>query len=123
MIETFKWCTQLQSSGGGMVTENDIRSVSFGFGYEQVASSGFNTTRREFAIVYAGLDYLDVYKFLNSHLTTPFIWQTTQGDLGLFIVKQNSVTMTPISSTVQEVKATFREQFTSAGVPPITRGL
>uniref|UniRef100_A0A6M5CAT3 Minor tail protein n=1 Tax=Vibrio phage Vc1 TaxID=1480731 RepID=A0A6M5CAT3_9CAUD len=45
------------------------------------------------------------------------------GDLGLFIVKQNSITMTPISSTVQEVKATFREQFTSAGVPPITRGL
>ncbi|QLF85285.1 tail fiber protein [Salmonella virus STSR3] len=50
------------------------------------------------------------------------VYANNAGDLG-FIVKQNSITMTPISSTVQEVKATFREQFTSAGVPPITRGL
>lgn len=121
MIDTFKWCTQLQSSGGGMNTESDIRSASFGSGYEQVAISGFNTTRREFSIVYAGNDYRDVYSFMINHLANPFIWQSPSGDLGLFIVKQNSITMTPVSPTVQEVKATFREQFTSAGVPPISR--
>ncbi|QGF21240.1 minor tail protein [Citrobacter phage HCF1] len=121
MIDTFKWCTHLQSSGGGMVTENDIRTVSFGSGYEQVAISGFNTTRREFAIVYAGNDYRDVYSFLIEHVANPFIWRAPSGDLGLFIVKQNSITMTPVSATAQEIKATFREQFTSAGVPPISR--
>ncbi|QJT70546.1 UNVERIFIED_ASMBLY: putative minor tail protein [Shigella phage 2019SD1] len=35
------------------------------------------------------------------------------GQPGLFRVKSGSVGLTPISATVQEVKATFTEQFTS----------
>lgn len=112
-LDEFKWCTQIQSSGGGMTTTNNDREVVFGNGYTQVASSGFNTVRREFTVVYAGTDYKDVIKFMNEHRLKPFLWITPDGSPGLFRVKSGSVAATPISSTVQEAKATFTEQFTS----------
>lgn len=97
-----------------MTTSNNDREVVFGNGYTQVASSGFNTVRREFTVVYAGLDYSNVLDFLNGHRIKPFIWKTPDSTLGLFRVKSGSVASTPLSPTVQEVKATFTEQFTSA---------
>lgn len=114
MIDTFKWCTQLQGGGGSMTTTNNDREVVFGNGYTQVASSGFNTVRREFSIVYAGEDYRDVMAFMNDHRIKPFIWRMPDGDLGLFRVKSETVAATPLSKSAQEVKATFIEQFTSA---------
>lgn len=112
-LDEFKWCTQIQSGGGAMTTTNNDREVVFGNGYTQVASSGFNTVRREFAIVYAGTDYRDVLAFLNSHRLKPFMWVTPDGAPGLFRVKSGSVGAAPLSPTIQEVKATFTEQFTS----------
>ena len=50
-LDEFTWCTQTQGGGGAMTTENNDREVVFGNGYKQVASSGFNTTRRSFSIV------------------------------------------------------------------------
>lgn len=113
-LDTFNWCTQIQSGGGAMTTINSDREVVFGNGYAQVASSGFNTTRREFAVVYGGTDYKEVLAFLHNHRLKPFAWRMPDGTLGLFRVKSNSIAATPISSTVQEVKATFTEQFTNA---------
>lgn len=112
-LDEFKWCTHIQSNGGTMTTTNNDREVVFGNGYTQVASSGFNTVRRDFEIVYAGNDYMKVVSFLNDHRIKPFIWKTPDGTLGLFRVKSGSVTTRPIAPTVQEVKATFTEQFTS----------
>ncbi|WWD12602.1 minor tail protein [Escherichia phage BubbaBully] len=112
-LDEFTWCTQIQSSGGAMTTTNNDREVVFGNGYTQVASSGFNTVRREFSIAYVGLDYKDVLKFMNDHRLKPFLWITPDGSPGLFRVKSGSVAATPISPAVQEVKATFTEQFTS----------
>lgn len=112
-LDEFKWCTQIQSGGAAMTVTNNDREVVFGNGYTQVASSGFNTTRREFNVVYAGIDYKDVLAFMHSHRLKPFMWVMPDGSPGLFRVKSGSVGATPISSTVQEVKATFTEQFTS----------
>ncbi|QBZ71363.1 minor tail protein [Escherichia phage Jahat_MG145] len=114
-LERFKWCTQTQGGGGAMTTSNNDREVVFGNGYTQVASGGFNTVRREFTIVYAGRDYREVLNFLHNHRLKPFVWEMPDGQLGLFRVQGGSVGATPISATVQEVKATFTEQFTSMG--------
>lgn len=113
-LDEFKWCTQIQNSGGTMTVTNNDREVVFGNGYTQVASSGFNTVRREFAVVYGGTEYREVLKFMNEHRLKPFLWVTPDGSLGLFRVKSGSVSMVPVSPTVQEVKATFTEQFTSS---------
>lgn len=113
MLDEFTWCTQIQSGGGVMTTTNNDREVVFGNGYRQKGSSGFNTERREFAIAYAGRDYLAVKQFMSSHRIKPFLWKTPDGSLGLFTVKAGTIGLTPISPTVQEVKATFTEEFTS----------
>lgn len=112
-LDEFKWCVITQGSGGAMTTENNDREVVFGNGYKQVASSGFNTVRRSFTIVYAGQDYRNVIKFMNEHRLKPFLWVMPDGNLGLFRVKSGSVASSVISPTAQEVKATFEEQFTS----------
>lgn len=112
-LEMFKWCTQVQSGGGSMTTEDTVREVSFGNGYTQVASAGLNTTRRSFTVAYVGRDYRDVIAFMKAHLIKPFAWVTPDGSAGLFRVKSGSVSVKPISPTVQEITATFTEQFTS----------
>lgn len=112
-LEMFKWCTQIQSSGGSMTTEDNVREVVFGNGYTQVASSGFNTTKRSFTVVYAGTDYKDVISFMQRHLIKPFAWVAPDGNAGLFRVKTGTIAAKPISPTTQEVTATFVEQFTS----------
>lgn len=113
VIETFKWCTQVQGSGGAMSTTNNDREVVFGNGFKQVASSGFNTERREFSIVYAGLDYRNVIAFMRNHRLKPFIWKMPDGELGLFLVKRNTIALSVVSQDAQEIRCTFEEQFTS----------
>ena len=112
-LEMFKWCTQTQGGGGSMTTEDTVREVVFGNGYTQVASSGLNTTKRSFSVIYAGADYMDVISFMQRHLVKPFAWIAPDGKAGLFRVKSGTIAAKPISPTVQEVAATFVEQFTS----------
>ena len=112
-LDEFNWCTQIQNSGGTMTTENNDREVVFGNGYKQVASSGFNTERREFTIVYAGKDWKAVKAFCTNHRIKPFLWMPPDEQLGLFIVKSGSVALTPIAPGINEIRATFSEQFTS----------
>lgn len=113
MLEEFKWCTHINNGGGSMTTTNNDREIMFGNGYRQKASSGFNTERREFNISYAGSNYRNVKAFLSDHRLKPFLWKMPDGNYGLFTVKTGTVAMTPISPTVQEVKAVFTEEFTS----------
>lgn len=112
-LDQFTWCIQLQNGGGSVTTTNNDREVVFGNGYRQRASSGFNTTRREMQIVYSGKDYKTVYDFLQAHRLKPFAITPPDGRIGIFIVKSDSVSLNPVSKTVQEVKATISEQFTS----------
>ena len=112
-LEVFKWCTQIQGGGGSLTSTDTTREVVFGNGYTQVASSGFNTFRRDYQNVYGGRDYKEVIAFLKAHVIKPFAWVTPQGDMGLFRVKSGSIGSKPLSSTVQEVSATFTEQFSS----------
>lgn len=114
-LDTFSWCTQVQGNGGSMTVDNNDREVVYGNGYRQVASSGYNTTRRSFAVVYAGPDWLAVRNFMDKHRIKPFAWVTPEGDLGLFRVQSNSLASKVVSREVREITCTFVEQFTSAG--------
>ena len=96
-----------------MTSTDNVREVSFGNGYSQVASAGFHTMRKEYSIVYAGKDYYRVIDFLHRHKTKPFAWLAPDQVMGLYRVKSGSITSKPISPTAQEVTATFVEQFTS----------
>lgn len=113
-IDTFTWCTQVQGNGGAMSVTNNVRSVSMGNGYRQVASSGRNTNRREFAIVYGGQDYLEVLDFLLAHTYKPFIWTPPDGRIGIFTVKADTIGSSVKFQTIQELTCTFTEEFTSA---------
>lgn len=113
-VDTFTWCTQVQGNGGAMSVTNNVRMVSMGNGYRQVASSGRNTNRREFSVVYGGRDYLDVMNFIMSHTYKPFIWTPPDGRIGLFTVKPDSIGSGVKFRGMQEINCTFTEEFTSA---------
>lgn len=113
VLDKFTWCIQLQNNGARTSTTNNDREVIFGNGYSQVGSSGFNTVKREVTIVYAGKDYQAVYDFLQAHRLKPFALTPPDGRIGVFVTKANSVSLTPISKTIQEVSATISERFTS----------
>lgn len=112
-LDTFTWCTQVQGNGGQMQIENNDREVVFGNGFRQVASSGYNTSRRIFTIVYAGRDWKEVRNFLDSHRIKPFAWTTPEGDLALFRTQTSTVATKVVSADVREVTCTIAEQFTS----------
>lgn len=112
-LDKFKWCVQVQNGGGQMTTTNNDRAVSFGNGYQQVGSSGFNTERREFEITYAGSKYAEVLAFLRSHRLVPFAFQPPGDTIGIFILKSDTLTTNPITGNLLEVKCTIVEQFTS----------
>lgn len=112
-IDTFTWFTQVQNGGATASTVNNDREVAFGNGYRQRASSGFNSVRREFSIVYVGKDWQEVYDFLNNHRVKPFIWTPPDGRIGLFTVQSDSVGYTTLYRDLCEVKCNFSEAFTS----------
>ncbi|QXG07664.1 tail fiber protein [Erwinia phage Snitter] len=112
-IDTFKYCIQVQSNGGSATEENSAREVSFGNGYVQVASAGFNVSRRSFNVVYAALDWAAMQSFCRSHVITPFIWTTPEGDVGLFRVKAGTIASKVVSRKVREINCVFVEQFTA----------
>lgn len=114
--DTFTWCTQYQGSGGQMASDDNTRSVTFGNGYTQVASAGFNNFRRSFTIVYGNTNWKEVYDFLVAHRIKPFIWKTPDGDLGLFRVQESTIASKIISSDIRELSCTFIEQFTAENI-------
>lgn len=113
-LDTFTWCVQVQNGGGAMSVTNNDREVVFGNGYRQVASSGFNTERREFALVYVGKDFEAVREFLRSHRLKPFAFQPPNDRIGIFLAKPDSLSSVPIGPGKLEIKCSIVEQFTSA---------
>lgn len=113
-IDVFNWCVQVQDGGGGMTTSNNVRSVSYGNGYQQRGSSGYNTVRREYTVTYAGADWIDVYDFLNQHLFTPFIFPAPDGRDGLFVTTADSVSTSVIGKNgLCSLSAKVTEVFSS----------
>lgn len=113
-VKEFTWCTQIQNNGGAVSVSNNIRVAQFGNGFRQIASSGRNTNRREFNIVYGGKDYLDVLDFIQEHTLKKFLWVPPDGRIGLFVVLPDSINAKPVSNGLQEITARFSEEFTSA---------
>ena len=114
-MDSFSWCTQIQGGAAKVAVSNNVRAVSFGNGYIQTASSGFNTKRRTVPIVYGGMDWEEVYDFCQDHVTKPFIWTAPDGRMGVFVVTAESVTLAPQGGGLCEVTAEFAERFSSAG--------
>lgn len=113
-LETFTWCTQVQNNGGAGSVSDNVRGIQFGNGFRQLATSGLNTIRREFNIVYAGKSWEDVYNFMTRHTYKPFIWRAPDGKLGVFTVKSGSIATRPLKMGMLEVTCQVSEEFTSA---------
>lgn len=112
-LDVFKWCVQLQNGGGAMSVTNNDRNVQFGNGFMQVGSSGFNTERREYAITYQGEDWREVRKFLRDHRLKPFAFTPPLDDIGIFMLKPDTLSTIPISTDQLEIKCSIVEQFTT----------
>ncbi|ANM45885.1 minor tail protein [Escherichia phage vB_EcoS_NBD2] len=113
-LDVFKWCVQVQNGGGVMSVTNNDREVQFGNGFRQVASSGFNTERREYQITYFGKDWQAVRKFLRDHRLKPFAFTPPSDTIGIFLLKPDTLSATPIANGQLEIKCAIVEQFTAA---------
>lgn len=112
-LDVFKWCVQIQNGGGAMSVTNNDRGIQFGNGYQQNASSGFNTERREYTITYAGYDFAEVREFLRSHRLKPFAFTPPYDRAGVFIMKPDTLKANPVGGGILEIQATIVEQFTA----------
>ncbi|WP_423783660.1 phage tail protein [Gibbsiella quercinecans] len=113
-IDVFKWCTQIQGGAAGTSITDNIRTAQFGNGYIQTAGSGIQGERRSVQVIHGSkAEWRSVYNFVREHKLKPFIWTPPDGDIGLFIVVPDSVTLSPKGGGVYEVGATFEERFSS----------
>lgn len=112
-LDTFRWCTQIQGGSANFTNSSNVRSVSFGNGYRQIGSGGYNTNVRTYNMTYTNTNWREVMDFCFAHITTPFAWNTPQGELKLFVVAQDSISVTPNTKEVQTVSMQFTEVFTS----------
>ena len=60
-MDSLNLCTPFKGGAAKVAISNNIRSIVFGNGYIQTASSGINTKRRTVPIVYGGSDWEEVY--------------------------------------------------------------
>lgn len=112
-LDTFTFCTQVQNGGGSFTNASNVRSVSFGNGYTQIGTGGYRTNKRTYNMTYTNTNWKEVLDFCFSHIITPFAWTTPQGELKLFVVAQDSISVTPNTKEVQTVSMQFVEVFTS----------
>lgn len=112
-LETFRWCTQIQGGSASFTNANNVRVVSFGNGYEQRGTGGYRTNKRTYNMTYTNTNWKEVLDFCFAHIITPFAWTTPQGELKLFVVAQDSISVTPNTKEVQTVSMQFTEVFTS----------
>ena len=112
-LDTFTWCTQIQGGSANFTNANNVRVVSFGNGYEQRGTGGYRTNKRTYNMTYTNTNWKEVLDFCFAHIITPFAWTTPQGELKLFVVAQDSISVTPNTKEVQTVSMQFVEVFTS----------
>lgn len=112
-IDTFNWCTQIQGGSASFSNTNNVRIVSFGNGYEQRGTGGYRSNKRSYQMIYTNKDWRDVMDFCFNHIITPFFWTTPQGDTSMFVIQQDSISVTPLSNEIQTVNMQFVEVFSS----------
>ncbi|GCG53966.1 phage tail protein [Escherichia coli] len=112
-LDTFTWCTQIQGGAASFTNKNNVRVVSFGNGYEQRGTGGYRTNKRTYNMTYTNTNWKEVLDFCFAHIIIPFAWTTPQGELKLFVVAQDSISVTPNTMEVQTVSMQFVEVFTS----------
>lgn len=112
-IDTFNWCTQIQNGGATFSNTNNVRIVSFGNGYEARGTDGYRSNKRSYQMTYTNNDWRDVMEFCFNHIITQFFWTTPQGDTSMFVIQQDSISVTPVSKEVQTVNMQFVEVFSS----------
>lgn len=113
-MEEFKWRTQIQDSPSGEF-KHRIKEVEFGDGYKQVAGDGINPESQTWPFAYMGLkdEVMPIFKFIREHTTRSFIWTPPFGEKGLYRVKSDSITMTPIGGLAVTISATFEQAFSA----------
>lgn len=111
-LQTFNWCLNVQA-GLSFTNSSNVRTVSFGNGFQQIGTGGYRTNKRTYTVSYIGKQWNDVMNFCFNHIITPFAWTTPQGDLKLFVIQQDSISVTPSTKEVQTVSMQFVEVFTS----------
>ncbi|HEM6842560.1 phage tail protein [Providencia stuartii] len=114
MIEEFKWRMQTQETPTGEFTHR-IKEVTFGDGYKQVAGDGINTESQSWPFTYTGMkeEVMPIFKFIREHTAKSFIWTPPFGEKGLYRVKSDSITMTPIGGLAVTITATFEQAFSA----------
>lgn len=112
-LDTFIFCTQVQNGGGSFTNTNNVRIVSFGNGYEQRGTGGYRSNKRSYQMTYTNKNWREVMDFCFNHIITPFFWKTPQGDTSMFVIQQDSISVTPVSNEIQTVNMQFVEVFSS----------
>lgn len=111
-LQTFNWCLNVQA-GLSFSNQNNVRVVSFANGYEQRGTGGYRTNKRTYTVSYVGREWNEVMNFCFDHIVKPFAWTTPQGELKLFVIQQDSISVSPSTKEVQTVSMQFVEVFTS----------
>lgn len=112
-LDTFSYCLNVLNGGSAFTNSSNVRTVSFGNGFQQIGTGGYRTNKRTYSVSYVGREWNAVMQFAFNHIITPFAWTTPQGELKLFVVQQDSISVTPTTKQVQTVNMQFIEVFTS----------
>lgn len=112
-LDTFNYCLNVLGGGSSFTNQSNVRTVSFGNGFQQIGTGGYRTNKRTYSVSYVGREWNAVMQFAFDHIITPFAWTTPQGELKLFVVQQDSINVTPTTKEVQTVNMQFVEVFTS----------
>ena len=106
----YYWPIQIQASPS-VGYKRRVQNNQFGNGYSQKFEDGPNSETRTFAITFVGQDNdrhtnpLDVAKFLRQHVIDPFEMTPPDGEVGLFNVDAESITVTPLGGHAYQVSA------------------
>lgn len=113
-MEEFKWQTQIQHQPAGEFIHR-IKKVEFGDGYSQVAADGINPETQSWPFIYLGKkeQVMPIFYFIRRHTFKSFIWTPPFGDKGLYRVKADSISMTPLARQVMKISAIFEEAFSA----------
>ena len=113
-IDEFKWRTQIQDAPTGEF-KHRVTEVEFGDGYKQVSQDGINSETQSWSFTYTGNkdEVLPMFDFIRGHTVKSFIWTPPFGVKGLYRVKSDSITMTPVSNHYLKVSATFEQAFSA----------
>ena len=111
-IETFSWPTQIQAGLQGDFNFT-VREARFADGYQQVVGDGLNFEKQSWPVTLTGEkeEILAILEFMRRHVTKSFIWNSPTGESALYRVSPDSLKLSPLSSQVMTVPATFNQAY------------